>query len=722
MLLNILIPTGVLVPTVSPSVGYRPPVLTDHFSGYRPVCFAKTRLNKLIIVDGMKRGQIWDGYKAAPVELGMDAPLTPPVVVKTAGSGPMGVGTYVFGYRYVDDWNTPSNLSELAEIEITEDDETGFATWTVPYPTQARAEGGRVELYRSTAATTDPVYLVHTEELTGGEVGTFNFVDNTYDDDELVEQPILTIVTGNAQLVARAFDPPPDTKAVVCQFQDRMWYAVDVVYRLGTVAVSVGSTTVTGTGTAWPTNWADRELYVDGATRSYTIASSAATSITLTEPYEGPVGTGLSYAIRPPISERSLLYFSEPDSPEAVPIIQNVIGVQENTGDDDEIVGLMPRGRYLYILKERQIIQLTFVKQPTIDHTLVPVVSRGAFNNRCWDYAEGVGFLMDSQGAYQFSDGSVVPISEPIQDFWRDGVIDFSQKDWFHVGADIEEGVVRFWVRLTTDDDEVFDELPMTALVYHIRKQVWWMETYVHSVGACCRTQIGGRNRGILGTIWDRLAVQNVGLTDWNSDPILGTATAGTSTTLSDSTAAFDDSVLYWPITITSGTGRGQTRLISSVSATQLTVLTEWDTTPDATSTYSIGAIPYEFESGLFAFVEVPATNSRSLAFVYSPTSDTHKVFWSRYLDHRTSPELNGFTFDGNSGVGGLAGESVLTLDLKVAKSSLTGDNEPGYTRIPYGGGFMEEGKGNRWYRYKFTGAQDEDAVVVYEVKQEGIE
>lgn len=68
-----------------------------------------------------------------------------------------------------------------------------------------------------------------------------------------------------------------------------------------------------------------------------------------------------------------------------------------------------------------------------------------------------------------------------------------------------------------------------------------------------------------------------------------GTATAGTSTTLTNS--AKNWTVNQWTnsqIRITAGTGAGQIRTVASNTATAITVSTAWTTTPDTTSQYSI--------------------------------------------------------------------------------------------------------------------------------------
>lgn len=68
-----------------------------------------------------------------------------------------------------------------------------------------------------------------------------------------------------------------------------------------------------------------------------------------------------------------------------------------------------------------------------------------------------------------------------------------------------------------------------------------------------------------------------------------GTATAGTTNTLSNSAKSWTTNQwANYQVRITAGTGRGQIRVISSNTGTQLTVATNWTTTPDTTSQYVI--------------------------------------------------------------------------------------------------------------------------------------
>lgn len=68
-----------------------------------------------------------------------------------------------------------------------------------------------------------------------------------------------------------------------------------------------------------------------------------------------------------------------------------------------------------------------------------------------------------------------------------------------------------------------------------------------------------------------------------------GTVTSATSTTLTDNTKSWPtDHLRNLQVTITGGTGSGQTRTISSHTGTTMTLSSAWTTTPDTTSTYVV--------------------------------------------------------------------------------------------------------------------------------------
>lgn len=75
---------------------------------------------------------------------------------------------------------------------------------------------------------------------------------------------------------------------------------------------------------------------------------------------------------------------------------------------------------------------------------------------------------------------------------------------------------------------------------------------------------------------------------------VTGTASAGAASSLIDASKAWTvNQYRNHQLRITAGTGSGQTRFIASNTATGLVTTAAWTTPPDATSQYSIDAIPY---------------------------------------------------------------------------------------------------------------------------------
>ena len=81
-------------------------------------------------------------------------------------------------------------------------------------------------------------------------------------------------------------------------YEDRGFLTTVAPDTTGTVAVTNGSTTVTGTSTAFAALQVGRKLQVDGQLTWYVISAvGGATSITLQDPYQGDTDSGLSFSI-----------------------------------------------------------------------------------------------------------------------------------------------------------------------------------------------------------------------------------------------------------------------------------------------------------------------------------------------------------------------------------------------------------------------------------------
>jgi hypothetical protein len=194
------------------------------------------------------------------------------------------------------------------------------------------------------------------------------------------------------------------------------------------------------------------------------------------------------------------LVFSEVDEPESVPDANELV-VQENTGEPDRIVALVPLGSYLLIAQQSHLYRLSYVAQPVIDASIALVGYRGVLNSRCWCAMAGVAFLVDGFGMYAFDGSSEEPISVAVDNYWRDGVIDFTKSDKFHVQCDMNSRVVRFYYCQSGDTE------PVRALCYCAATKAWWEENFPTAVTASCLAAVGSKPTAMHGGadgVWRR--------------------------------------------------------------------------------------------------------------------------------------------------------------------------------------------------------------------------
>lgn len=247
------------------------------------------------------------------------------------------------------------------------------------------------------------------------------------------------------------------------------------------------------------------------------------------------------YAVDTTGARPNALLFSEIDEFESVPE-ENELVVQENTGDPDKIIGLIPLGAALLICQSRHLYKLQYVSQPVIDASVTLVAYRGMLNNRCWALLSGVAFIVDSFGMYAFDGQQEKAISVPIDNFWRDGIINFQNSGVFHVTADQNAKVVRFFYCRTGEG------LPRRALCYCIATQAWWEEEYPIAVTSSTAGQVGGKQTTLMAT-GEGDFTYHAGLSDKGGYPIpyalrTGNFPLGTPETDKGSRAV---SVLYEP-------------------------------------------------------------------------------------------------------------------------------------------------------------------------------
>lgn len=573
----------------------------------------------------------------------------------------------------------------------------------------------------SVTATSVVTATAYTSSGTGGTWILAGYIDDGTSDTDLAENAALPIVHEAGTLSARRFTPPPDFKAVCVPFLDRYWLAVDRIYTKGTVATN-GTTTVTGTGTDWPTTLAGRYLYINGETKPYLISSASGTSITLSEAAAN-TASGKSYAIRPAPVERGQIYYSEPDEPESWPAI-NVLPIPDSPDDDDEITGLMTTVSALYVLKERHMFRVTYVTQPQANPSVSIAASRGCLNQRCWIFHEGTAYLMDQAGVWRFSgQQGGESVSQPIQDLFRDGTIDFSKSKWFWAAKDPRLELAYFFYCTTSDT------YPQHALVYHLRSGQWWTESYPFAFGHGSVINLSGAVRLASAGPNDKLYLLNHNTLDGlaGTGTTRGTVTSATSSTLVDSTATFPTDCAGTTVSIVDGTGEGQTRTISvRDSGTQVTVSSNWTTTPDTTSVYQIGAIAYTAKTGKFRFPrarggkETGASLTSTFAMLFQPVTAAVKMILNLWYDRETSAQTMRASHAPMNNLEFTAGSADIELSLKKAVNARGDQN--GWTKLELDSNRQDRSGAPRHLQVSLEGFQGAEEIAIYDLGLDGVE
>jgi len=191
------------------------------------------------------------------------------------------------------------------------------------------------------------------------------------------------------------------------------------------------------------------------------------------------------YAVDVTGEKPNTLYFSEIDEPESVPE-ENELVVQENTPNPDKIIALVPLGGQLIAAQHSHLYSLTYVAQPVIDASVLLVAYRGILNSRCWCVIGGAAIIADSVGIYAFDGQNEEALSVPIDNYWREKIVDLTKADQFHMQADIATKTARFFYCQSGDS------APTRALCYCVATKTWWEETFPIAVTATSQSVIAG--------------------------------------------------------------------------------------------------------------------------------------------------------------------------------------------------------------------------------------
>jgi hypothetical protein len=162
---------------------------------------------------------------------------------------------------------------------------------------------------------------------------------------------------------------------------------------------------------------------------------------------------------------------------------------------------------------------------------------------------------------------------------------------------------------------------------------------------------------------------------------------------------------------ITSGRGAGQVRVVVAASGATLTVRQPWSVTPDSTSSYQLGGIPWEYQTGWFRWVESENSNERRIELNFEPTESAQKLYLRRYRDRSRTPMLPTVSRN-DDGVKVTAGVGELEVSL---------DRPSGFAQTRIEGGRELYTHGPRQISVGLSGYGGVEPTRIYQINIDGV-
>jgi hypothetical protein len=528
----------------------------------------------------------------------------------------------------------------------------------------------------------------------------------------------LPLVNNFGSPVANRFNPPPHDKCSIAKFQDRTFYGADVIEAVGEVTTTAGSDQLTFSLPIIGFPTVGSVIFVNG--ERLTIVSSIGPTQAQVYPFSTQSGTTADNVVRPADQVRNQVFYSEPDEPESVPLI-NVITVQEQTEDEDEIVGLHTFGAYLYIIKERHIYSLSFARQPRIDAQARLLTHRGAFNKNCWAVFQSVAYVMDQSGTYMLQmDGAFEPLSTPYQNLFRDGTIDTAARKWFFVSVDYNRAIARFHVKYKGD----LGTRPRRAICYSIRTGASWTEDAPLELAGGAMAIVNSDPIHLVGASASRVLNVSKQESEMIAAEIRGTVTAATTTSITDSAANFTDNVLGSTIAFTDGAAVHQVRtILERVGTTQLKIdpasgtrkvtlaQDPFSVAPTVGSKYIIGGTKFTYRTGQSNLVPLDNFNKRGIEVEYVPTTKEYVIWLRQYNDEDIEAIANVLSYAFGHGVKAAAGDSFAKI---TTTSQLTPRHKrSGFNRVVFEGLQDSRAESLRQIAFELEGIKADEEIAI---------
>jgi len=605
-----------------------------------------------------------------------NATNTSPIRITTSGAHGLATGDVV----RIE--GTVGNTGCIATWEVTVVDATNFdlnfsagdgtyvsgGTWIsgvdritysdVPVPTDPKVV--RKQILRNTDGQFTTFYVdVDTTDLAGTSFDT----DNT--DEDLSFTTGIPLLTSDGLPFADANYPPPDFFTSMAHHNSRMFAGCIRIYREGGAVLTNASTAVVGLGTNWTPTLAGRFLYVDGGTAAYEIASvESATALTLVDTYADSSDPYATYAIAPEAGQRRLIWWAQAGKAESWSPLQ-ALEVQE---DGDELVGVMVKGSFVYFVSLDRIFRLTYQTDPARDGQQYSSCQRGCVNQRCWVPVEETTFMLDRAGIHAFSGGQESEqISTPIQNVFQTledfrYIVNWDARDHFHAAYFPDEETIRWFVSMGSR------RRPRHAIALHYRTNRWVLEEYPFAVTSSAQVLVGQARLVFVGSDGAKTFCAGQGKLDGidsRQGTVYGAVEEAGLCSLTDVRAAYDDAVVGLAVSITSGKGAGQRRIVHEVDGQTLRVVQPWRIIPDDTSLYQIAGVNYRYRSARLTLVEDAGKESEGkIGVFFEPSTDPSFARIRIFEDRREAPVVFRSDTFGEEGVSAEATSTELELDM----------------------------------------------------------
>jgi hypothetical protein len=625
---------------------------------------AATLLQRAFIVNGLDHNISYGGGTGTNgyTNMGIDPP-TDAATFNAEGAGSLiDSGTYKMRYEY---WNEikdqPSSMSPEFEYTLG----AGKTSLTVNIPANASVDSQVTHARGYLTANNGSVLRggVTSETVTyDGSATTITF--SAAENERTVAMGELNETTGTSNIDVHK--KPPTVKYILAH-QDRLFLAGSETFDDGTASVAIGSPTVT-ISTTIPTGVKNLYFQVVGDNKKYLISSlDSTTQITLAENYTGSTNVAASYDIFGNEDVVRMTYIDKDgiSYPESVPD-DHFINVQKGEyAISEEMMGFIVAGyNFVVILKRGSCFVLSGTtlsdfQLRTLSLAVGCVSGYTAASNR-----DGNALWLSDQGLIMSDGVTLFNLSDQMVGnvFTGEGdppfTVNLAELDRSVGAFDSHTNRYRGWVPLA-GETEVYIYIEYDFNKIDGKYAGWSYGTTINANYAGIvmlpdgtRRMAFGCDGGLNGDTgyvyyFDKDATNDgAGTTSTKR----GTATSSTNTSLTDSTATFTSDIEGCNITILEGTGAGQVRRISYFnSATTIDVEVAWDTNPDTTSVYAIGAIDAYRSTGWLDFGTTGEKTVKKIKHVFEQAA--YNMYCKIYRDYKTTPTTTR-TFSLNKAIG----------------------------------------------------------------------